>query len=106
MRTVYVSMWYILKYIPLVGFLAWQMAVQTSAEPRQKAEDGVTEPTPRLINIIDRSSVLTALTQKARADTSSHRHGTPADRESLAGGYSKNLIISSLARGSSTLATN
>lgn len=89
------------------------MAVQTSVKSGQKAEDGATEPTLRLINIIDRSSVLTALTQKTPR-TYSRLLDTPpaqtsdqsANRESLAADYSKNLIISSLARGSSTLATN
>lgn len=49
-----------LKHIPLGFFtlLTWQMTVQTLVGPGQKAKDEATEPTPGLINIIDRSSVL------------------------------------------------
>lgn len=80
------------------------MAVQTSVGPGQKAEDRATGPTPRLINIIDRSSGLTALTQKVRGHIPVRRIGSHqrlVDRVVGTGGYSKNLIISSLARGPS-----
>lgn len=99
-----------LKHIPLGFFtlLAWQMAVQTSVGPGQKAEDEATEPTPRLINIIDRSSVLLfdspdpkSIADTFPFDTTTRTGSQSADRVVVTAGYSENLIISSLACGSS-----
>lgn len=64
---------------------------------------------PRLINIINRSSVLTAVTQKkytADIFPLDDPPGRSVNRSSLslAAGYSKNLIISSLARCPSAFA--